>query len=66
MKAKKKLYKKGGAMVKSQDRAKKLVKKGKELIFDKAGKAAEEGKYKKADRLAARGSRKIVKASKKA
>ena len=47
MKAKKKLYKKGGAMVKSQDRAKKLVKKGKELIFDKAGRAAEEGKYKK-------------------
>lgn len=43
---------------------KKKIEKGKDLIFNKAQKASQEGKFKKADRMVKRGARKIGRAVK--
>lgn len=52
-------YEKGGKLD-----PKKKIEKGKDLIFNKAQKASQEGKFKKADRMVKRGARKIGRASK--
>jgi len=52
-------YQKGGKLD-----PKKKIEKGKDLIFNKAQKASQEGKFKKADRMVKRGAKKIARASK--
>jgi len=59
-------FKHGGKMKMAMKAARKarLVKKGKDLIRNKAGEAAAKGKYKKADRLVERGAKKLEKVNK--